>query len=293
MSAPAHKPLLSVCIPAHNEQDNIGDAIDVIAAALRAASVPFEFVIADDNSTDGTADVVRARMAQGVPITLVQRRPPGGFGRAVRSCFDHFHGDIVAVVMADLSDDPADIVRCYEVLRDGDYDAVFGSRFKKGSRVVDYPFVKCLANRLGNKVIQLLFWTRYNDLTNAFKVYRREALQSLQPLYASHFNLTIELSLGMLNRGFRIAEVPIAWHGRKKGLAKFNLRTLGRRYLATLMKALAERRFIHDDLMAEHNRTMARLHRHEHTEDRVTSNVEATEDPDHGRRGLRRVEPGG
>jgi dolichol-phosphate mannosyltransferase len=285
------QPLLSVCIPAHNEQENIGRSIDAIAAELTSAGVPYEFVIANDNSTDETGRVVRERMDQGQPIRLVERTPPGGFGRAIRSCLDHFRGDIVVVVMADLSDDPKDIVRYYHKINEG-YDAVFGSRFMKGSVVKDYPRVKLVANRIGNKLIQLLFRTRHNDLTNAFKAYRADAIRSLMPLYASHFNLTIEISLGMLNRGFKVASMPINWYGRTWGSAKFKIRTLGRRYLATLMKAWGERRFIHDDLMAEHGRTMARLHHLENTEDRVITNVVDAENPDHGRGGFRRVQPG-
>ncbi len=284
-------PLLSVCIPAHNEEQNIGRTIDAIAATLAAAGIPHEFVVANDNSTDGTGRVIRERMAAGQPVRLIERTPPGGFGRAIRSCLEHFAGDIIVVVMADMSDDPNDIVKYYHKINEG-YDAVFGSRFVKGSVVRDYPRGKMIANRIGNKVIQFLFRTRHNDLTNAFKAYRADAIRALLPLYASHFNLTIEISLGMLNREFKVASVPINWYGRTWGSAKFNVRTLGRRYLATLMKALAERRFIHDDLMAEHRRTMARIHHLTNSEDQVTTNLPDAQNPDHGRSGLRRQQSG-
>jgi len=288
--AASPKPLLSVCIPARNEEQNIGRSIDTVHAELAAAGVPHEFVIANDNSSDGTERVVREKMEQGVPVRLINRRPPGGFGRAIRSCLDHFRGEIVVVVMADLSDDPKDIVRYYEKINEG-YDAVFGSRFLKGSVVKDYPRLKLIANRLGNKLIQLLFWTRHNDMTNAFKAYRADAIRSLMPLYASHFNLTIEISLGLLIRGFRVASLPINWYGRTHGLAKFNIRTLGRRYFATIMKAWAERRFLHDDLMAEHGKKLDRLHHVLAVEDEVFTNISDAEDPDHGRSGIRRLEP--
>ncbi len=266
------KPLLSVCIPAHNEQENIGPTIDAIAKELLAAAVPFEFVIANDNSSDGTEGMVRARMEQGLPIRLINRRPPGGFGRAIRSCLEHFHGEYVVVVMADLSDDPKDIVRYYEKLEEG-YDAVFGSRFIKGAEVQGYPKGKLLANRLGNKLIQLLFWTKHNDTTNAFKAYRADAIRSLLPLYSSHFNLTIEISLGLLVRNFRVASIPIHWYGRTWGSAKFRIKDLGRRYVATLMKVWAERRFVHDDLLAEHGKTLDRIHHLAEAEDEVLTNL--------------------
>lgn len=287
----ASQPLLSVCIPAYNEEQSIGPSIETIADELARSEVPFEFVIANDNSKDGTERVIRGYLDRGYPIRLVNRRPPGGFGRAIRSCLDHFRGDIVVIVMADLSDDPKDIVRYYKKINEG-YDAVFGSRFCKGAVVREYPRVKRLANRIGNKLIQLMFWTPHNDMTNAFKAFRADAIRSLQPLYASHFNLTIELSLGVLIRGFKVASMPINWYGRTWGSAKFNIRTLGRRYLATMMKAWAERRFIHDDLMAEHGKKLAHLHRQAGVEDEVVTNIRDEENLSHRWSRLRRIQPG-
>jgi dolichol-phosphate mannosyltransferase len=274
MSAAA-KPLLSVCIPAHDEQDSIGPTLDELEAVLSRAEIPHEFVVANDNSKDGTEAVVRERMQRGLPIRLINRRPPGGFGRAVRSCLDHFQGEVVAVVMADRSDDPEDVVRCYDKIREG-YDAVFGSRFLPGAVVKDYPRIKLLANRLGNKLIQCLFWTEHNDLTNAFKVYRADAIRSLLPLYSSHFNLTIEISLGLLVRRFKIARLPINWFGRTSGVAKFHVLKLGRRYFATLMKVYAEKLFVHDDLIAEHGSKLDRLHNVAGSAEEVVTNIGAT-----------------
>jgi dolichol-phosphate mannosyltransferase len=152
--------------------------------------------------------------------------------------------------MADMSDDPHDIVKYYRKINEG-YDAVFGSRFLPGSVLKDYPIVKLIANRVGNKFIQILFKTKYNDLTNAFKAFRTDALRSVMPFYSSHFNLTIEMSLALLIRGFKITTIPINWYGRTWGKANFKIRELGRRYFATLMKVYAEWLFIHDDVMAE------------------------------------------
>jgi dolichol-phosphate mannosyltransferase len=247
-----NRPLLSVCIPAHNEEGNIGRTIDVIHQTLEEAAVPHEFVIANDNSKDNTEEVVLDRLSSGVPVRLINRTPPGGYGRAVRSCLDHVQGEILVIVMADLSDEPKDIIKYYDKLCEG-YDAVFGSRFRKGSVVKDYPRIKYLANRLGNKLIQALFRTRFNDLTNAFKGFRTEAVRSVAPFYSSHFNLTIEISLSLLIRDFRIAEVPINWYGRTWGRANFKIATLSRRYFATLLKIYSERIFILDDVISEHD----------------------------------------
>jgi dolichol-phosphate mannosyltransferase len=260
LRALSNRPLLSVCIPAYNEEKNIDRTIDVISKTLSEADVPYEFVIANDNSKDGTENVIRSKMDLGIPIRLINRVPPGGYGRAVRSCLDHMTGEIVVIVMADLSDDPKDIVRYYNKMLEG-YDAVFGSRFMPGSTLKDYPFVKLVANRIGNKLIQLMFRTEHNDLTNAFKAFRADAIRSLMPFYSSHFNLTIEISLGMLIRGFKIGKLPIAWYGRTWGRANFKIRELGRRYFATLLKVYAEWIFIHDDDLAEHAGALDKMSR--------------------------------
>lgn len=273
------RPLLSVCIPTYNEEGNIGRTIDTVSETLRKADIPYEFVIANDNSKDNTKGVILSRMNQGIPIRLVNRTPPGGFGRAVRSCLEHFKGDLVVIVMADMSDDPQDIVRYYNKINEG-YDAVFGSRFMRGSTVTDYPRVKLFANRIGNKGLQLLFRTKHNDLTNSFKIYRAETLRSIMPLVSSHFNLTIELSLGVLVRRFSIARMPINWYGRTWGRANFRIKELGRRYLATLLKIYAERIFIHDDVISEAG---IQLRNHsEQPEVEIISNTTHEEDIDNG-----------
>jgi dolichol-phosphate mannosyltransferase len=241
---------LSVIIPAYNEQNNLPETLDGIIAALRREAIRFEIVVVNDNSHDGTRQLVLERMARDPEIVLVNNTPPGGFGRAIRAGLRHFSGDAVAIVMADHSDDPEDIVRCYRTLQSG-YDCVFGSRFRPASTVVSYPKVKLAVNRLVNRLLQVLFRTRCNDLTNAFKMYRRSAIEGIGPLQACHFNITIELSLSCVIRGYRIAEIPINWYGRTWGVSNLKLREMGRRYLSTLLKIWFERLLITDDVIAE------------------------------------------
>jgi dolichol-phosphate mannosyltransferase len=217
---------------------------------------------------------------------MIHRTPPGGFGRAIRACLDHFTGDVVVLVMADLSDEPRDIVTYYRLIEDGN-DAVFGSRFMPGSVVSDYPRVKLLANRMGNTLIRMLFRTHHNDLTNAFKAYRAEVVRALMPLYGSHFNVLIELSLGALIRNYRIATCPINWYGRKWGRANFRIRELGRRYFATLIRAYAERIFILDDVLAEHAKTVRWLREPASMVESVEANIGHEKDSSHGRGGFR------
>ncbi|HUI28330.1 MAG TPA: glycosyltransferase family 2 protein [Candidatus Kryptonia bacterium] len=241
---------LSVVIPAYNEERNLIGTLDGITEALRRESIRFEIVVVNDNSRDNTRQLVLDRQATDPEIILVNNAPPGGFGRAIRAGLRHFSGDAVAIVMADRSDDPDDLVRCYRKLEEG-YDCVFGSRFRAGSRVVAYPPVKLAVNRLVNRLLQVLFLSPCNDLTNAFKVFRRSAIEGIGPLQACHFNITIELSLSCVIRGYRIAEIPINWYGRSWGMSNLKLRAMGRRYLATMLKIWFERLLIVDDVMAE------------------------------------------
>ena len=244
------KDLLSIVIPAYNEEENIEPTLSEIITVLNGKSIPHEIVVVNDNSKDKTPDVVRKMQITHKQIKLVNRTPPGGFGRAIRTGLENFSGEYVVIVMADLSDDPEVIAKYYYKLKEG-YDCVFGSRFQKESKVIDYPIVKLYINRIVNKMIQLLFWTGHNDLTNAFNGYRYDVVQSILPLRAAHFNITIEMSLSTLIRQYKIASVPIHWYGRKWGQSNLKLRAMGRRYLATLIKIWFERILILDDLLAE------------------------------------------
>jgi dolichol-phosphate mannosyltransferase len=252
---------LSVVIPAHNEEKNIGKCLDELRAVLwDKYHIPYELVVVNDNSRDGTEDVVRERMKGDPAIKVVRRTPPSGFGRAIRSGLEAVTGDVVVIYMADLSDDPEDVVAYYRKIGEG-YDCVFGSRFIKGSEVVKYPRLKLIVNRIVNKCIQAMFWTRFNDLTNAFKAYRTAVIRNCGPYQASHFNITIEMSLGALIRGYHIAQVPIKWYGRTWGSSNLRLRQMGRRYLSTLLMLFFQRVLISDDLLAERLASNLAYHR--------------------------------
>jgi len=242
--------LLSIVIPAYNEEMNIPGTVAELQKALRAEAIPYELVIVNDNSKDSTPDVVRKLMEEDKGIRLVNRTPPGGFGRAIRSGLDAAEGDVIIIYMADCSDDPKDVVKYYRLIEEG-HDCVFGSRFISGSKVEHYPRVKLIVNRIVNKCVQWMFRSKFNDLTNAFKAYRTEVIRQCGPYRASHFNLTLELSLSALVRKYDIVQVPISWYGRTWGVSNLKMREMGRRYLAILLKIFFERILIVDDLLAE------------------------------------------
>jgi len=230
---------LSVVIPARNEEGSIAATVGELAATLRRAGIAYEIVIVDDASTDGTADAV-GRLAEADEDVRYLRSPyRNGFGFAVRAGLEAFTGDAVAIVMADGSDDPEDVVAYHRLLSAG-YDCAFGSRFMSGARVTDYPRFKLIVNRVVNVGIRLLFGHGYNDTTNAFKAYRREVIANVQPLLSQHFNLTVEIPLKAVVRGHSYAVVPIRWRGRAHGTSKLRLEEMGSRYLFIVLLVFLE-----------------------------------------------------
>jgi dolichol-phosphate mannosyltransferase len=241
--------VLSVVIPAHNEVDSVAATVTGLVQRFEAEALEYEILVVDDASTDGTAEAV-ARVAAGRPEVRCLRSPnPSGFGFAVRAGLDAFRGDAVAVVMADGSDSPDDVVAYHRALESG-YDCAFGSRFVKGSQVVDYPWPKLVMNRIVNLWIRLLFRHGYNDTTNAFKAYRREVIETVQPLFSNHFNLTVELPLKAIVRGHSYCVLPISWTNRQSGESKLRLQEMGSRYLFIVLYVFLEHHLTGGDYTA-------------------------------------------
>jgi dolichol-phosphate mannosyltransferase len=230
---------LSVVIPAHNEEGSIGETVTGLTTLLDSEEIEHEVLVINDNSVDSTRQVVDALAAEIPSVRCRDSHHKPGFGFAVRSGLETFEGDAVVIMMADGSDSPRDVVTYYRLLEEG-YECAFGSRFIHGSVVNDYPRFKLLMNRLVNWGILALFRHGYNDTTNAFKAYRREVIENLHPYLSNHFNLTVELPLKAVVRGYSYGIVPVSWTNRDEGVSKFEMKEMGSRYLFIILYVLLE-----------------------------------------------------
>jgi len=275
--------LLSVIIPARDEEGCIASTVEHLHLELDLRGVPHEIIVVDDGSTDRTWRILQEEAARlnaappspSSPSTLnpqpstdassppsdplpapgskphaalrpLQNPAPHGFGRAITLGLDAMTGDAAVIFMADESDDCRDVVRYWEKLNEG-YDCVFGSRFMKGGGTIDYPPIKLFMNRLANAFVRFLFCHALNDTTNAFKAYRKEVIDGIRPILSPHFNITVELPLKAIVRGYSFTVIPITWRNRRTGLAKLKIKEMGSRYLFIVLYVWLEKYFSRGD----------------------------------------------
>jgi dolichol-phosphate mannosyltransferase len=238
--------LLSVVIPARDEEEALPPTLRALYAEFSRESVPHEIVVIDDGSSDRTWVVLNELKAEIPTLVPFKSTEANGFGRAVTFGFDHIRGDAVVIMMADASDLPSDAVRYWRVLNEG-HECVFGSRFLRKGDVIDYPPLKLAVNRMANLFIRVLFNIRLNDTTNAFKAYRRNVIEGCRPFMSPHFNLTVELPLKAIVRGFTWIVIPISWRNRTSGEAKLKIKEMGSRYFFICMYVWLEKYFSRGD----------------------------------------------
>ena len=238
--------LFSVIIPARDEEESLPSTVADIHRVFTAAGVPHEIVVVDDGSRDRTWAVLQ-ELGRTIPtLAPVQNTGANGFGRAVVCGLDQSRGDAVVIMMADASDAPADAVTYWRLLNEG-HDCAFGSRFVEGGEVIDYPRMKLLVNRLANFLVRVGFNIALNDTTNAFKAYRRTTIDGCRPFLAPHFNLTVEIPLKAIVRGYTWSVIPISWRNRKHGVAKLKIKEMGSRYFFICMYVWLEKYFSRGD----------------------------------------------
>lgn len=237
----------SVLIPAHNEDGCIADTCGAIISLFTKEGITdYEILAVNDNSNDKTEQVLQDLCARYPVMRYVNNIPPHGLGLAIRKGLEEFRGDAVAIVMSDLSDSPDDILKYYWELKKG-AECVFGSRFIKGAHIHDYPKHKYVLNRLANYFIKIIFRIDHNDITNAFKAYKREVIDGIQPLLSNHFNITVEIPLKAIVRGYHYKKIPVSWTNRTYGVSKLKINEMGSRYLFIILYIWLEKSLSGDD----------------------------------------------
>ena len=238
---------LSVVVPARNEEGCLEKVIVEVVGELSKENIENEIIIVNDNSTDSTPQIIEKLIKRFPNVRVFHRSLPSGFGRAVKDGLQIVSGDVVIIAMGDASDDPGDIVKYFRKIEEG-YDCVFGSRFIRGAIIKDYPSGKLILNRMANTFIRYLFSIRNNDITNAFKAYRVKVIRAVMPLISNYFNITVEIPLKAIVRGFSCATIPISWHGRESGVSKYRLSELQRKYLFSLLYVWLEKILLKDEI---------------------------------------------
>jgi dolichol-phosphate mannosyltransferase len=214
-----------VIVPTYNERENIPLLLD----RLMALPWGLEVLVVDDNSPDGTADVVRARTAAEPRIHLLQRPGKLGLGSAYRDGFRYAldHGaEYIFEMDADFSHDPDAIGSFLEAARDA--DVVLGSRYLHGVRVVNWPLKRLILSRAANVYTHLITGLPVHDATGGFKCFRRRALEGirLDRVRSDGYAFQIEVSFKCWKRGFKIREIPIVFVDRRAGVSKMNRRII-------------------------------------------------------------------
>jgi dolichol-phosphate mannosyltransferase len=244
--APEPVALLSIVIPARDEEGCIRSTVEHLHLELVLHNIEHEIVVVDDGSQDATWQILTDLCGHIPQLHPVQNNGAHGFGRAIIAGLDAMRGDAVVIMMADESDDSRDVVRYWQALNQG-YDCVFGSRFIKGGGTIDYPRIKLALNRIVNTMVRIAFNIPLNDTTNAFKAYRSRTIEGCRPLISPHFNLTVELPLKAIVRGYTWTVMPITWRNRRSGVAKLKLKEMGSRYFFSCCYVWLEKYFSRGD----------------------------------------------
>ena len=229
---------LSIIIPVKNEEFLIKKIVNEIQSKLK--NLPYEIIFINDFSTDNTTKVTEELIKTKPQINIYNNKRKG-LGGAITLGIDKANGEVVCIMMSDLSDNIEDLEKYYSIIKDEGIDAVFGSRFIRGSKLIDYPKRKLILNRIFNIITKLLFLSDYNDFTNAFKIYKKNALLKTFPLVSESFNIFLELPLKIISRKMKYKIIPISWTNRKEGVSKFDIRELRAKYLFTLIYCLFEK----------------------------------------------------
>ena len=213
-----------VIIPTYNEKENISRIIRAIFSLQQG----FHILVIDDNSPDGTAQIVRDLQAQ-FPDKLFLEERKGKLGLGTAYIYG-FHWALkkgyqfIFEMDADFSHNPADLKRLYEACKSGGADLAIGSRYVKGGGTVNWPWDRVFLSKGGSLYTRIITWMPVNDTTAGFVCYRREVLEAinLDQIQFLGYAFQIEMKFAAWKLGFRIKEVPIIFEDRKYGASKMH-----------------------------------------------------------------------
>jgi glycosyltransferase involved in cell wall biosynthesis len=229
--------MLSILMPAYNEQERVEQAI----GAVLATELPtdFELVVVDDGSTDGTGEILRSGGDWDGRVRLLEHGSNRGKGAAVKTALEHARGDYAAIFDADLEYEPSDLARLMPPLLDGRANACFGVRAFDG--YTSHSFLYVLGNKGVTLAANVLFNVYLRDIMTCQKMLRTDLFRSL-PLRAAGFAIEPEIAARLVQRGERIFEVPVQYRARSTAEGKKLTALDGFRVLATLVRC----RFTHE-----------------------------------------------
>ena len=236
---------LSIIVPHYNEEKNINDFYYDFSE--KNSLDDYEIIFVDDYSNDNSKELYKSLLLKDKNIRFIKNTFNKGLGGAIRTGILATTGEFVTIMMCDSSDSVEDLNNYYHQIKTENYDAIFGSRFQKDSIIKNYPLKKLILNRVFNNFVKLVFWSDYNDFTNAFKIYKKKTLENVFPLVSESFNIFLEIPLKVISRNFRYKIISINWTDKRIGKSNFKIKELGSKYFFTLLYCWLEKILIIKD----------------------------------------------
>ncbi len=210
-----------VIIPTYKEKENI----EAIIRAISSIEIPFDILIIDDNSPDGTAGIVKTLQPSFPNLHLIERPGKLGLGTAYITGFKWALSngyDFIYEMDADFSHDPRDLARLYSACKENGADMAIGSRYISGVNVVNWPLSRVLMSYVASIYVRLITGMRIMDTTAGFKCYKREVLENIKPdhIRSVGYGFQIEMKFTAWKLGYNIVEIPIIFTDRKLGASK-------------------------------------------------------------------------
>ena len=231
---------LSILIPCRNEKHTISYSIKLLIKKISSKIKNYEIIVINDFSSDNTLKII-SKLSKKYKVVKSINNKRKGLGGAINLGIKNSSKDYIVIFMADLSDDIYDLIKYYKTIKKYNLDAVLGSRFIKKKSIMNYPLKKLIYNRIFNLFVKIIFFSNYNDFTNAFKIYKKRSILQLMPFISENFNIFLEIPLKLIVRKKKYKIIPIKWKGRKLGKAKFKIKELGSKYLFTLLYCFFEK----------------------------------------------------